>query len=53
MKIRSSKENHGGILVGNDLIVHHLPSRMSRREPAGLWGRQATRWLRYKGNADA
>jgi proteasome lid subunit RPN8/RPN11 len=49
MKIRSSKENHGGLLVGQDTIVHHLPSRMSRREPAGLWGRQATRWLRYQG----
>lgn len=53
MKIRSSTENHGGVLVGNDLIVHHLPSRMSRREPAGLWGRQATRWLRFKGLPDA
>jgi len=53
MKIRSSKENHGGLLVGNDIIVHHLPSRMSRREPAGLWGRQATRWLRYKGASNA
>lgn len=53
MGIRSSTENHGGILVGNGLIVHHLPSRMSRREPAGLWGRQATRWLRFKGLPDA
>ena len=49
MSIRSSKLNHGGILVGDGLIVHHLPSRMSRREPAGLWGRQAAKWLRYKG----
>lgn len=50
MKIRSSKNNHGGLLVGNDLIVHHLPSRLSRREPAGLWGRQASMWLRYQGD---
>lgn len=49
MKIRSSKFNHGGVLVGNDLIVHHLPSRLSRREPAGIWGRQAGIWLRYAG----
>jgi proteasome lid subunit RPN8/RPN11 len=49
MKIRSSKNNHGGLLVGEGLILHHLPSRLSRREPAGLWGRQASKWLRYKG----
>lgn len=49
MSIRSSKLNHGGLLVGDSLIVHHLPSRMSRREPAGLWGRQAAKWLRFKG----
>lgn len=49
VKIRSEKFNHAGILVANDLILHHLPGRMSRREPAGLWGRQAGRWLRYVG----
>lgn len=53
MKIRSSKNNHAGLLIGDGLIVHHLPSRMSRREPAGLWGRQAAKWLRYKGESNA
>lgn len=53
MSIRSSKNNHGGLLVGQDLIVHHLPGRLSRREPAGLWGRQASKWLRYKGEQHA
>jgi proteasome lid subunit RPN8/RPN11 len=53
MSIRSSKLNHGGILAGDDLIVHHLPSRLSRREPAGLWGRQAAKWLRYTGASNA
>ena len=53
MSIRSSKLNHGGILIGDGLIVHHLPSRMSRREPAGLWGRQAGKWLRFKGLPNA
>jgi proteasome lid subunit RPN8/RPN11 len=53
LKIRSDKFNHGGLLVGNNLILHHLPNRLSRREPAGIWGRQADRWLRYVGNADA
>lgn len=49
MKIRSSKNNHGGLLIGDGLIMHHLPQRLSRREPAGLWGRQASKWLRYVG----
>lgn len=53
MSIRSSKLNHGGLLVGNNLIAHHLPNRMSRREPAGLWGRQAAKWLRYTGAPNA
>lgn len=45
--IHSKKLNHGGILVGNDLILHHIPQRLSRREPAGLWGRSADLWIRY------
>lgn len=53
MKIRSQKNNHGGVLVGEGTLMHHLPNRLSRREPAGLWGRQASRWLRYAGNFDA
>ncbi|PZR92245.1 MAG: hypothetical protein DI537_13740 [Stutzerimonas stutzeri] len=53
MKIKSHKNNHGGVLVGESTIMHHLPLRLSRREPAGLWGRQATRWLRYQGPFDA
>ncbi|MDE4297081.1 Mov34/MPN/PAD-1 family protein [Phaeobacter gallaeciensis] len=48
-KIRSQKFNHAGILVSRDLILHHLPSRFSRREPVGLWARSAGRWLRYTG----
>lgn len=46
-KIRSDKLNHAGVLVTNDLILHHLPNRLSRREPAGIWGRQADIWVRY------
>lgn len=53
MRIRSDKLNHGGVLVSQDLIAHHLPTRLSRREPAGIWGRQAEIWLRYKGPIDA
>lgn len=53
MKIRSQTSNHAGVLVSSDLILHHLPERLSRREPAGIWGRQATFWLRYVGVFDA
>lgn len=49
LRIRSEKLNHGGLLVGNNLILHHLPMRLSRREPAGVWGRHADLWLRYEG----
>lgn len=53
MKIRSDKNNHAAVLVGEGTILHHLPARLSRREPAGLWGRQASRWIRYQGALDA
>jgi len=49
MKVRSDKLNHAGVVVGNDLILHHLPTRLSRREPAGLWARGADLWVRYEG----
>lgn len=43
--------NHAGVLIGNNLLAQHLPKRLSRREPAGLWARGATKWLRYAGAA--
>ena len=41
--------NHAGLLLGGNLIVHHLPgdTRVSRREPVGGWGRLAEMWLRF------
>lgn len=48
-KIRSDKLNHAGLYVGNNLILHHLPFKLSRREPFGLWGRAADMWVRYEG----
>lgn len=53
IKIRSDVCNHAGVLIGNDQIIHHLPMRLSRREPAALWGRGAEMWLRYEGSARA
>ena len=50
---RFKKFNHAGVYLGNNLIAHHLPGRLSRREPASLWGRQAGKWMRYVGKSDA
>lgn len=52
-KIRGEIYNHAGIYLGNNLIAHHLPTRLSRREPAALWGRQAGKWMRYQGPINA
>jgi proteasome lid subunit RPN8/RPN11 len=48
-RIHSEVPNHGGILVESDLLLHHLPLRVSRREGAGIWARAADTWLRYAG----
>lgn len=47
LKLRSEKYNHAGVLINDGLIIHHLAQRLSRREPAGIWGRQSALWLRY------
>lgn len=52
-KIRSSRLNHGGVMLENNLILHHLPQRLSRREPAGIWARCAEKWIRYQGAQNA
>jgi cell wall-associated NlpC family hydrolase len=39
--------NHAGILVENSMILHHLPNRLSRREPAGIWAYGADLWVRH------
>lgn len=46
---KTDKLNHAGLLVGNNLLLHHLPTRPSRREPAGIWARGADMWLRWEG----
>lgn len=37
LKINSEKINHSGIYLGNNLILHHLWNRLSRREPLAQW----------------
>jgi proteasome lid subunit RPN8/RPN11 len=48
MKIRSEKMNHGGVLLNNFQIMHHLPLRVSRREQAGIYGANAAMWIRHE-----
>ncbi|MGI0119681.1 C40 family peptidase [Zooshikella sp. RANM57] len=53
-QIRSDVPNHGGIYLGNGLILHHLAahdpvdlSRLSVREPVYRWKKFITHWIRY------
>jgi proteasome lid subunit RPN8/RPN11 len=39
--------SHAGILLEGDMILHHLPNRLSRREPAGVWAHGADMWVRH------
>lgn len=41
--------NHGGVLLEHDQVLHHLPIRISARQPAGMWAKSADVWLRYQG----
>lgn len=49
MKIRSDVLNHAGLLIDDNTILHHLPTRLSRRENGGIWFRQIEMWVRYQG----
>jgi hypothetical protein len=49
-QVRSSVPNHGGVYLGRGLGLHHLPGRLSRREPILRWQRFVTHWLRYLGD---
>lgn len=44
--------NHGGIYLGNGLILHHLRSRLSKTDVAGRWMGYVTHYLRYEGPAE-
>lgn len=53
LKVKSDKLNHAGLYIGNNIILHHLPTRLSRREPVGIWARSADIWLRWEGLPNA
>lgn len=47
IQFRSDVANHGGIYVGNGLIMHHLEGRLSREEPIIGWAKFVRLWLRH------
>ena len=47
-KIRSKVENHAGVLIDDGLVLHHLPLRLSRREPSCIWWGATDLWVRYQ-----
>lgn len=47
-KIRGPLENHCALYLGNGLVMHHLPNRLSRREPIVGWMKYVTRFFRHK-----
>jgi cell wall-associated NlpC family hydrolase len=46
-KVRAPVENHGGLYVGNGLILHHVGGSYSCTSTSSTWARLVTRWLRY------
>ena len=51
-KIRSKLNNHCGVYVGNDLLLHHLHNRLSRREPINPWLKMADSCWRPTGRTE-
>lgn len=49
--IRSGTPTHGAIWLGDGLILHHLPRRLSRRDPLGEFHKLVTHVLRYPSHA--
>lgn len=51
-KVNSTKINHAAVYLnskedGQGVVYHHLPNRLSRREPANPWANRAELVLRY------
>jgi len=51
--VLSDQVNHGGIYVGNGLVLHHLAGKLSRTEPIGRWRQLVTYALRHVGEGSA
>lgn len=49
MQIRERVAHHAAVFLPDGLLLHHLPGRLSRREPAGQWRKYITDYLRHGG----
>lgn len=54
-QVNAKVPNHGGIYLGNELILHHStakkpfsPLHLSRHEPIHRWMPYITHWLRHR-----
>lgn len=47
MAVGSNLVNHCAVYIGNDLIIHHLYNRLSRREPIAPWQKKVRAIMRY------
>ena len=48
MQVRSKVPNHGAVYLGDDVILHHVMNRLSRREVySGFWSKITTHILRH------
>lgn len=47
-QVNASVPNHGGILLDNGLVLHHLYNRMSRKEPLLGWRKHIVRWIKHE-----
>ena len=48
MSINSTVPNHAVVMINNNVMLHHLANRLSRKEPLGRWSKYISHWLRYK-----
>ena len=48
-QIMAPVTNHGGVYLGNGLILHHLRGRLSKTDVASRWLNHVTHYLRYEG----
>lgn len=49
MQVQSNKWNHAGILLADNMLLHHLHGRLSNRTPyGGYWRERTMKILRHK-----
>lgn len=47
-QINSSVPNHGGLILKNGMLLHHLTNRLSREEPIIGWRKHIVRYIRHE-----